>query len=76
MKGELSIIVYNGMSGVCSALESHDDVGILCQHICDLTFPFISPVCSYNSGNHVHSSYRNAFICFNSSCLPRRQFIL
>ena len=53
MQRKFSIVIYNGMSCVGTALEPHDNVRFLCKRICDLAFSLISPVCSYNCFYHM-----------------------
>ena len=52
MQGKFSIVIDNGMSRICSALEADDDICAVCKGICDLSLAFVSPVCSYNCFNH------------------------
>ena len=56
MQCELAVIIYDGMSGIGSTLETNDNVRFFSQHIGNLTFSFISPVCSNNSFNHLVTS--------------------
>lgn len=39
MQCELTVIVYNGMSCIGTTLKTDNDIRLLCQHICDLSFP-------------------------------------
>ncbi len=43
VQGKLSIVVYNGVPRVGAALKTHDNIGILRQHVRDLPFAFIAP---------------------------------
>jgi hypothetical protein len=36
------------MASVISALKTSDDVGLFCQDVYNLTFPFISPLGAYD----------------------------
>ena len=52
MQRELSIIIYNRMARIGSALETYDDVGFLSKHIRNLAFSLVTPVCSDDSFYH------------------------
>ena len=56
MKRKLSVIVHDGVSCVGTTLETYDNVSFLSQHIGNLTFSFVSPVCSHYSLDHLTSS--------------------
>ena len=56
MKCKLSIVVDNRMSGICSSLKADDDIGLLCEHVRNLTFSLISPVSTYYCFYHNISS--------------------
>ena len=43
------------MSCICSTLKTHNIISIACQHICNFTFSFISPVRTY------YCFYHNSF---------------
>ncbi|MPN18710.1 hypothetical protein SDC9_166073 [bioreactor metagenome] len=55
VKGELAVLVDDGMSGVGPALIADDDVGLLRQHIGQLALALVSPVSSNDSAYHVSS---------------------
>ena len=40
------------MTCVRSTLEADNDIGFLCQHIGNLAFSLVSPVCTNNCFNH------------------------
>ena len=50
---KLAIIVHNGVSCICSALKTDDDVSLIREHICDLAFSLIAPVSAYYCCNHM-----------------------
>ena len=43
MKSEFAVIIDNCMSGICSTLETNDNICFFGKHICDLTFSFVAP---------------------------------
>lgn len=47
MERKFSVIVYNCMARIGTALESYDDIGFLCEHVSDFALTFISPVSPY-----------------------------
>ena len=53
MQCKFTVVIYNCMTCVRSSLKSYDDVCFFSQHIGNLTFTFIAPVCSYNSLYHM-----------------------
>ena len=53
VKGKFSVIVDDSVTSVAAALETNDNVGFLCQHICDLAFSLVAPVGAYDCSNHV-----------------------
>ena len=53
MKRKLSVIVDNGMSGICPALKAHDNIRLLREHIGDLPFSLIAPVGSNDCFYHL-----------------------
>ena len=52
MKRELAVLVLDCMTRVRSSLETDDDIGVLCQYVCDLSLSFIAPVGAYDSFYH------------------------
>ena len=52
MKCEFTVIIYDGVAGIGSTLKSYDDISFFSQHIGNLTFSFIAPVCSYDCSYH------------------------
>ena len=43
------------MTGVASALETDDDVRLLGQHVCNLTFTLVAPVDPHDRAiSHIH----------------------
>ena len=69
MQCKFAVIIYNRMTCIGSALESYDNISFFPQHIGDLAFSLVTPVCSNDSFNHIrsllnhfHSSYFNHYI--------------
>lgn len=58
---ELSIIIYNCMACIGTTLKTDNNIRILCEHISNLTFTFVSPVCAYNCFYHelIPPSFKN-----------------
>ena len=52
MKGKFPVFVNDGMSGIASPLETHNNIRGLTEHIRDLPLAFIPPVCSYYRSYH------------------------
>ena len=52
MKRKLTVIVDDGVTGVGTALKAYNDVRIGGEHIGNLTFPFVAPVCTDNCSYH------------------------
>ena len=53
MQRKASVFVDNGVSRICAALESDDNIRLLCKHIGDLSLAFIAPVGADNCSNHM-----------------------
>ena len=49
---KLSVVIYDGVACVGSALKPDDNIGLLGEHIRNLAFSLISPVCSYDCFYH------------------------
>ena len=49
---ETTVLIDNRMTGVASALETDDDVRLLGQHVCNLTFTLVAPVGANDSSYH------------------------
>ena len=58
MEGKFTVVVDYGVTCICSALKSDDDIGILCKHIGDLAFSFITPVSAYDRCDHLISAFQ------------------
>ena len=56
MKGKFTIIIYDSMTCITASLKAYDNIGLFTEHIRNLSFSFVSPVCSYNGCYHSHSS--------------------
>lgn len=54
---ELAEVVDDGVAGVGPALEADDDVGLRGEHVGELAFAFVAPVCAYDCLDH-GSSFR------------------
>ena len=52
VKGKFTVFVFNGVTGVGTALKAYDNIRAACQHIRDFTFSLVAPVGSYNSFYH------------------------
>ena len=50
---EFTVLIDDRVSGVCTALKADHDVSGISQHIRDLTFSLVAPVCAYDSFNHI-----------------------
>ena len=53
MQTEFSVIVYDRVAGIGTALKTDDDIRLFGHHIGDLALAFISPVCAYNCLYHI-----------------------
>ena len=49
---KFSIIIYDCVARIGSALKTDDDVRLLSKHVCNLAFSLVSPVCSHNCFYH------------------------
>ena len=65
MKRKLTVFVYDGMSRVGTALKAYDDVCGIGKSICDLPFSLVSPVCTYDSFNHMNLLRLSAFCSYS-----------
>jgi len=57
VQGKFPVLIDDGVPGVAAALEPHYNVGILGQHIGNLSLALVAPAGAYNRFNH------------NTSCL-------
>ena len=49
---ELSVIIYDCVACVCTALKTDDDIRLLSKHICDLALSLVTPVGAYDCFYH------------------------
>ncbi len=53
MQRKFAVVIDDRMTCIGSALKPDDDIGLLAEHVRDLTLAFVTPVCSYNCSYHV-----------------------
>ena len=64
MERKLSILIYDCVTGIGSALKTDDHIRLIGQSIGDLALSFVSPVRSYNCFYHSRSSL--FFVCIGN----------
>ena len=66
------------VSGICSSLKADDDIGLLCEHVRNLTFSLISPVCSNYCFDHntISSSCRSLISLYINFCGYSQKFFM
>ena len=52
MQCEFTVIVFDGMPRIGSALKTDDDIRALGQGIRDLSFSFVAPISAHNCCHH------------------------
>ena len=50
---EFTILIYDRVPCVGAALKADHDVSGIRQHVRDLSFSLVAPVCAYDSFNHI-----------------------
>jgi hypothetical protein len=70
VQGKFAVVVDDGVTGICAALEADDNVGILRQHVGDLSLSLVAPVGAYNRFDH------NISLSAAAECRTFSQYIL
>ena len=55
VKDGFTLVVYDGVTGVCAALKADNNVGFCGEHIGNFTLTFVAPVCTNYCSYHFSS---------------------